>query len=415
MAPKGMALRYARSVARRRLARKGKSRMANSKGIEVRHQRTCRTRNGGKRCNCEPSYRAGVWDPRSQDWIRKTFRSRAEAESWRVDAEHAIRRGTFAAPSPITLREAADAWLAGVRAGTIRNRSGDRYKPSAVRGYDRALRLRLLPALGRRKLAEIQRHDVQDFADRLLAEGLDASTVKNTLNPLQAIYRRAVSRGQVAVNPTTNLELSATRGRRDRVVPPEQARRLLAALDYVDRPLWATAIYGGLRRGELQALRWDDVDLGAGVIRVERGWDEGDGEIEVKTHAGRRTVPIVGGLRCELVAHKLRTGRDGQALVFGSTTITPFHPTGRGFRKRIADASKAAGIGPTPLTLHECRHTFASFAIAAGVNAKTLSTIIGHASVTTTLDRYGHLFPGSELEAADRLDAYLAQAQGASS
>lgn len=96
---------------------------------------------------------------------------------------------------------------------------------------------------------------VQDLADRLLAEGLDASTVKNTLNPLQAIYRRAVSRGQVAVNPTTNFELPATRGRRDRVVPPEQARRLLAALDDVDRPLWAAAIYAGLRRGELQALR----------------------------------------------------------------------------------------------------------------------------------------------------------------
>src|SRR4051812_2337989 len=138
MAPKGMALRYARRVARRRLARKGKSRMASTKGIEVRHARKCRTRSGGKRCNCAPSFRAGVWDPRSHDWIRKTFRNRAEAESWRLDAEHAIRRGTFAAPSPITLQEAADAWLDGVRTGTILNRSGDRYKPSAVRGYARA-------------------------------------------------------------------------------------------------------------------------------------------------------------------------------------------------------------------------------------------------------------------------------------
>lgn len=389
--------------------------MANTKGIEVRHARKCRTQSGGKRCNCAPSFRAGVWDPRSQDWTRKTFRNRAEAESWRFDAEHAIRRGTFAAPSPITLREAADAWLEGVRAGTILNRSGDRYKPSAVRGYARALRLRVLPALGRRKLAEIHRSDVQDLVDRLLAEGLDPSTVKNTLNPLQAIYRRAVSRGQVAVSPTTNLELPATRGRRDRVVPPEQATRLLAALNDADRPLWATAIYAGLRRGELQALRWNDVDLSAGLIRVQRGWDDDEGEIEVKTQAGRRGVPIVAELRRELVAHKLRTGRDGEALVFGSTPITPFHPTGRGFRKRIADASKAAGIGQTSLTLHECRHTFASFAIAAGVNAKTLSTIIGHASVIITLDRYGHLFPGSELEAAGRLDAYFAKARGASS
>jgi integrase len=122
----------------------------------------------------------------------------------------------------------------------------------------------------------------------------------------------------------------------------------------------------------------------------------------------------VADLRRELVAHKLRSGRDGEALVFGATATTPFHPTGRGFRKRIAEASKAVGIGPAPLTLHECRHTFASFAIAAGLNAKALSTFIGHASVTITLDRYGHLFPGSEGEAAGQLDAYLARAGGAS-
>jgi integrase len=60
-----------------------------------------------------------------------------------------------------------------------------------------------------------------------------------------------------------------------------------------------------------------------------------------------------------------------------------------------------------PITLHECRHTFASLMIAAGVNAKALSTYMGHASVMITLDRYGHLFPGNEEEAAGLLDSYL--------
>jgi site-specific recombinase XerC len=61
------------------------------------------------------------------------------------------------------------------------------------------------------------------------------------------------------------------------------------------------------------------------------------------------------------------------------------------------------------VTLHECRHTFATLMIAAGVNAKALQTFMGHSSITVTLDRYGHLFPGSEQEAADLLDAYLAE------
>ena len=63
-----------------------------------------------------------------------------------------------------------------------------------------------------------------------------------------------------------------------------------------------------------------------------------------------------------------------------------------------------------PITLHECRHTFASLMIAAGVNAKALSTFMGHSSITITLDRYGHLFPGNEAEAAGLLDAFLERA-----
>ncbi len=64
-------------------------------------------------------------------------------------------------------------------------------------------------------------------------------------------------------------------------------------------------------------------------------------------------------------------------------------------------------MGLQPIGLHECRHTFASLMIAAGVNTKALSTYIGHASIAITMDRYGHLMPGSEAEAAERLDAYL--------
>src|SRR4051812_34374336 len=77
---------------------------------------------------------------------------------------------------------------------------------------------------------------------------------------------------------------------------------------------------------------------------------------------------------------------------------------------RAGRAWKRAGL--QPITLHECRHTFASLMIAAGVNAKALSTYMGHASVTITLDRYGHLMPGNEREAAGLLDAFLSRSVG---
>jgi integrase len=72
------------------------------------------------------------------------------------------------------------------------------------------------------------------------------------------------------------------------------------------------------------------------------------------------------------------------------------------------------GAGLEPIALHECRHTYAAFMIAAGVNPKALSTYMGHASITITLDRYGHLMPGAEDEAASMLAAYLAQGRSAS-
>jgi integrase len=208
----------------------------------------------------------------------------------------------------------------------------------------------------------------------------------------------------VAVNPTRGLELPAVRGKRDRIVSPAEAEALLAALPQRDRALWATALYGGLRRGELQALRWDDVDLASGVIRVERAWDVQEGPIEPKSRAARRKVPIPAILRDFLVEHKHSQGISGH--VFG-------RPDGKAFDGPTVDArAKTAWrrAGLKSITLHEARHTFASLMIAAGVNAKALATYMGHASVTITLDRYGHLLPGNEDEAATLLDAFLERA-----
>jgi integrase len=374
-------------------------------GIEVRHGRSCRTRAGG-RCNCTPTYRASVWSKRDGRLIRsRPFHDRDAAEAWHEEARVALRRGALRRPTAApTLRAVADTWLQGATAGTVRNRSGDRYKPSTLRGYARGLNLRVLPALGDERLSEIRRSDVQDLVDAMLADDAGPSTIRNTLDPLRAIFRRAVGRELVAINPTERLELPANRGRRDRIAAPTEARELLAALPAEDRALWATAIYAGLRRGELRGLRWGDVDLKAEIVRVERSWDDEEGEIDGKTRAARRSVPIPKALRVELAAHDLRRGRPADdALAFGSAAAVPFEPST--VRRRALAAWKAAGLAP--IGLHECRHTFASLMIAAGVNAKALSSYMGHASVTITYDRYGHLMPGNEGEAAQLLDAYL--------
>jgi site-specific recombinase XerD len=131
----------------------------------------------------------------------------------------------------------------------VTNRSGDPYKPSALRGYRTSLEKRILPALGRSRLSEVDRRTLQRPVAQLIAEGHDPSTVRNTIVPLRAIFRYAVAHGDVSVNPTTGLHLPAVRGKRDHIVSPADAHALLAALGPQDRPLWATALFTGLRRG----------------------------------------------------------------------------------------------------------------------------------------------------------------------
>ncbi len=375
-------------------------------GIRIRHGRSCPASSGGA-CNCTPSYEAWVFSKREGRKIRKTFSGKgalAEAKGWRSDAQGAVRKGTMKAPTKTTIAGAAEEWLALAREGVVRARGGERYKPSALRSYEKALRLRVLPEFGHVRLTDLTRPELQDYVERLQARGLSASTVQGTLLPLRAIYRRALDRGEVAIDPCASLRLPAATGERDRIAPPDEAAELLRVLPDDDRALWATAMYAGLRRGELQALRWSDVDLAAGVIRVERSWDPVEGFIEPKSKKSKRKVPIAAVLRDYLIAHRIRSEGDG--LVFGRSPVSPFNPSS--ITKRALAAWSRAGLDP--IILHECRHTFASLMIAAGVNAKALSTYLGHANISITLDRYGHLMPGSEDEAAALLDAYLARA-----
>jgi integrase len=381
-----------------------------AEGIRIRHSRWCRSRITDERCSCKPSYEASVYSRRDGAKIRKTFATEGEAKAWRHDAVGEVRRGKLKAPTRVTLREAWETWIEGAKAGLVRTKSGDPYKPSALRSYEQAMRDRVLPDLGGARLSEIRRIDVQDLVDRLLAEGLDPSTIRNAVAPLRVVYRRAFTRGEVAVNPAMGLELPAVRGKRDRIASPDEASKLLAALPEGDRALWATAMYAGLRLGELQALRWEDVDLAAGRLRVERSWDPVEGVIAPKSKAGRRTVPIAAVLRDYLDECKLRASWS-EGLVFGRSPSTPFNA------RALARRAETAWAKPDPrleaISLHECRHTFASLMIAAGVNAKALSSYMGHSSITITLDRYGHLMPGNEDAAAELLDAYLERANTA--
>jgi integrase len=298
------------------------TRTRTSEGITVRHLKGCRTHSAG-RCNCTPTYLAEAYDRRAEKRHYKGFPTLVAAKAWRADAQRDIRTGVRRGPSGVTLHQAASEWLAGAEDGSVRNRSGKPYKPSVVSSYRQSLVNRVLPALGALQLQEIDRPALQQLVDRLLADGLDPSTICNHLMPLRVIFRRNLARGTVAINPTTGLELPSAEGRRERIAHPDEAERLLAALPYPDRAIWATALYAGLRSGELQALAWDCVDLASGIIRVERSYDpKSHVMVDPKSKAGRRRVPIPAILRDVLVEHRMDSA--GVGLVFGRTGERPF-------------------------------------------------------------------------------------------
>jgi len=247
--------------------------------------------------------------------------------------------------------------------------------------------------------------ELQELVDRWHGDGKPASTIRNRIKPLQAIYRRARARGGLTTNPTRDLELPVPRPDEVEIVAAADAAELLEPLPIEDKSIWATALYAGLRYGELRALRWRTVDFAAGTIRVEESWDPKTGPIEPKTRTSRRTTPMPDTLRELLRNHReLRGNPARDELVFGLESGGPFNSAALYHR---ADAVwRDAGLDGR-LRLHQARHSYASYLIAAGANPKAISTFMGHSSINLTYDLYGHLMPGTEVEVASLLGSYL--------
>jgi integrase-like protein len=162
---------------------------------------------------------------------------------------------------------------------------------------------------------------------------------------------------------------------RMRIEPPQHAEALIEAAPEDYRAYWALALFAGLRRGELRALRCSDLDIRESLVNVSRGWDDHEGEQDTKTEKGERSIPLSGRVRKELAAHLLRTGRSGDDLVFGRTAELPFIPTT--VRHQTLAAWKKAGL--EPLTTHEARHCAISYFVASGFDWKEATVYADHA------------------------------------
>jgi integrase len=306
------------------------------------------------------------------------------------------------------------------REGEILNRSGRRYKPSTLRTIDRDLCFQLIPELGVYAMSEITRADLQRRVGAWRSSGFSTSKIRGIVNAARLLWRdydliTGVD-SQLLVDPTRGLRLPAEISKCQRIATRDEARRLIEALDEKDQALWETAITAGLRHGELRALRVDDLDFANKRINVRRGWDQYEGEIDPKSERSKRSTVITARLERRLTKHLARNSVRGSDLVFGRDPWTPFASStvNRRARRAWEAARKREDLDDAipqqerirPIGLHECRHTAVSQMLDAGISIDKVSKFMGHASITITIDRYGHLLHGGEAEAAALLDAY---------
>lgn len=394
-------------------------------GVEVRHATNCNKRRKAKsaRCNCQPSYRAWVSDKKAGRVVRRPWvKDKSVAMTERSDLVAALASGTLRTEDiPLLDTFAREVFIPGILNGSILSEARMPYKGGTARSYRTALERRILtaPELKDKRLDQITRKDLIRVVERMIADKYAAWSIHNTINPLRALLRYAVHCEILPpdfTNPTKSL--SIPKGARRKVVHEATGKkgemvirgasevfRMIDVLPVDQRAMFATAAFAGLRRGELRGLQIRHVDLKLNVIRVSFGWDDCDGQTGLKTDAAERDVPILKALRPYLVAHL--------ATLDSMVADSPFFPgiSRRGvidpdkYMKQIREVWTAHEI--TWLQLHDARHTFASMMIASGANLKQISRIMGHSSITITLDTYGHLLPGDEREAADKMDAWL--------
>jgi integrase len=253
-------------------------------------------------------------------------------------------------------------------------------------------------------LAKITFEGLSEWVALLSAGDLGPSGIRQSVFVLSAALDHAVRSGRIRANPARGLGLPRVQ-RRDYIFLTHDQLHELAAVTGPWRVLVLLLGYTGLRWGEATALRVRDVDLNHRRIDVRRAFSDVGGRIVLgspKSHQSR-TVPIPRFLAREIA--QAVPGKEPDDLVFtmpgGSMLRLPNWP-----RAVFLSARSRAGISPR-FRLHDLRHTAASLMIQAGYPPKMLQEIMGHASITTTLDLYGHLYPGDMDRYADGSTARL--------
>ena len=287
-------------------------------------------------------------------------------------------------------------------------------RPKTQADYENRIYQHIIPELGSIPLAKLTAADFQQFYNRLkeggrflrvdqYGPGLSDRMVKSCHVTCRMALDQAVAQGLILKNPALSCKAPVTRPKEMQVLTGEEIQRLLIqAKENNCFELLLLELTTGLRRGEILALRWDDLDFRTGTLRVERQVQRIQGKLAVsqpKTRASCRSILLPAPV-LEILAQYRQSVSSHWMFPSPKKEDSPLDPAA--VRKKLSAVLKRAGCPAA--RFHDLRHTFATSALEHGMDVKTLSTVIGHVSSATTLNVYAHVTDEMRQKAADKID-----------
>lgn len=284
------------------------------------------------------------------------------------------------------------------------------------KGYKTKIRCYIRPALGDILLKSLRAEHVQKMINDMMSKGLSPKNIRDTFNNVNAAMKMAVKTRLIVYNPCEGVVLPKLKKYRAEVYDTKMIHKLLDVSYGTDMYLPVLLLVtAGLRRGELLALRWEDVDFKNNILKIRRNMVCGEKDAIIKspkTESGIRDIHLGEDVMKVLKAERVKYMED--ALSYGAG----FQNLGFVIRQEDGSPMKPDSMtrkwtrfvereGLPKIRLHDLRHSNATALIQAGVNPKVVQQRLGHSDVNITLNTYTHVLPEMDVEAAEKLDAIM--------
>lgn len=370
-----------------------------------------------KRANGEGNTRQrkdGTWESRiTVDGKRRSIYAKTQAEVIRkkTEIQAEVNAGAYIAPAKITVAEWLELWQE-VFCPNIKRSTSARYESD--------IRLHVLPEIGNMRLSAVKTSTIQRLYNKAHKNGLSDKSVRNLHGTLHKAMAKAVGEKYIAMNPCEGVELPRS-DTPQREMRPLKDNELPAFLRLIDgnrmENLFRVAVFTGMRESELIGLTWDCVDFEHGTIHLYRQLSKGRRKGEswmftsLKNRQARTFSPpkevfeVLRKVKQQQAEWRLRCGGSWQDVNLVFTNEVGQHLSMCSIFYHFKQVVERMNI--PEVRFHDLRHTYATLALQNGVDYKTLSAMLGHATVAFTMDRYGHVSVTMMQNGADKMQAYI--------